>query len=128
MRVGSFFFPGIIIASVLFCSGCSSDTEKPKESQPAMRVMGEATTPPAASSDETPATNESIGFEIRRLFNADPATTAGIIVEVDDGKVTLRGAAPTMAASWRAEGIAHAVKGVKSVVNQIAVKSPNVLP
>ena len=99
---------------------------KPEQPQPAMRVMGQAAPPPSASSDDKPVTNESIGFEIRRLLNANPGETAGIIVEVDDGKVTLHGSAPTIAASWRAEGIAHAVKGVKSVVNQIVVKSPGV--
>ena len=70
--------------------------------------------------------NESIGFEIRRQLNATPTTTAGIVVEVDDGKVTLRGTAPNLATSWRAEATAHAAKGVKSVVNQIVVNTPTV--
>ncbi len=80
--------------------------------------------PSPADSGETP-TNESIGSEIRRQLDGTPTTTAGIIVEVDDGKVTLRGRAPDLATSWRAEGIAHATKGVKTVVNQIVVITPN---
>ena len=65
--------------------------------------------------------NEEIGFEIRRRLNNDPAATAGIIVEVDEGRVTLRGVAPNPSAAWRAEAAARSVKGVKQVVNQILV-------
>jgi osmotically-inducible protein OsmY len=67
-------------------------------------------------------------LEIRRQLNATPTTSAAIIVEVDDGTVTLRGTAPNLAASWRAEAAAHAVKGVKVVMNQIVVISPSVPP
>jgi osmotically-inducible protein OsmY len=52
----------------------------------------------------------------------------GVIVEVDDGNVTLRGTAGTRAAAWRAEGAARSVKGVKSVVNQILVSAPTSTP
>ena len=65
--------------------------------------------------------NEEIGFEIRRRLNDDPLATAGIIVEVDEGKVTLRGTSPNLAAAWRAEAAARSVKGVKQVLNQILV-------
>jgi osmotically-inducible protein OsmY len=124
MRIWFFFISGVIIASVAFCGGCTTLTDKPSEPQPAMRAMGQPV-PSPAESGEVP-TNESIGFEIRRQLNTTPTTTAGIIVEVDDGKVTLRGTAPNLAASWRAEAIAHAVKGVTSVVNQIVVHTPTV--
>src|ERR1039458_2399690 len=124
MRVWFFFISGVIIASVAVCGGCAMNADKPNEPQPAMRAMGQSV-PSPMQDGETP-TNESIGSEIRRQLNATPTTTAGIIVEVDDGKVTLRGAAPNLAAAWRAEAIAHAVKGVKSVVNQIVVNTPTV--
>jgi osmotically-inducible protein OsmY len=91
-----------------------------------MRAMGEPVPPPASSdtsSSEAP-TDESIGTEIRRRLNADPTTAVGIVAEVEDGKVTLRGAAPNLAVSWRAEGATRGVKGVKSVVNQIIVNTP----
>ncbi|HUI07218.1 MAG TPA: BON domain-containing protein [Verrucomicrobiae bacterium] len=65
--------------------------------------------------------DEEVGFEIRRRLNDDPSETAGIIVEVDEGKVTLRGTAPNLAAAWRAEAAARAVKGVKQVFNRILV-------
>jgi osmotically-inducible protein OsmY len=126
MRVWSLFISGIIITSAVFCGGCATNGGKPVESHPAMRALGQPVASPRES-EEVP-TNESIGSEIRRQLNATPATTAGIIVEVDDGKVTLHGTAPNLAASWRAEATAHATKGVKAVVNQIVVITPSVPP
>jgi hypothetical protein len=126
-----FLFPSVIIAVVLsFLVGCTpikpSGTIEP---QPAMRALGQPATPPAPPAlDRQPGdepTDETIGFQIRRLLNTDPTTGAGIIVEVDDGNVTLRGTASTRAAAWRAEGVARSVKGVKSVVNQILVNTPS---
>jgi|SRR5579862_2126993 len=130
MRIGLITFSAVTAAAALFSSGCSSDQPKEKPAQPEMRVMGEATTPPSKGkdSDEIAPTNESIGFEIRRLLNSEPSNTAGIVVQVDDGVVTLRGSAPSPAAAWRAQGMANSVKGVKSVVNLIAVKNPNSTP
>jgi osmotically-inducible protein OsmY len=124
MGIRSLFVSGIIITSAALCGGCSMNADKANEPQPAMRVMGQPV-PSPTDSGEAP-TDESIGTEIRHQFSATPTTTAGIIVEVDDGKVTLRGTAPNLATSWRAEGLAHAVKGVKAVVNQIVVITPTV--
>jgi osmotically-inducible protein OsmY len=124
MRVWFFFISGVLIAGAAICGGCSTNADKPNEPQPAMRAMGQPV-PSPSESDEAP-TNDSIGTEIRRQLNATPTTTAGIIVEVDDGKVTLRGTAPNLATSWRAEGLARAMKGVKTVVNQIVVTTPTV--
>src|ERR1017187_8050129 len=124
MRVWFRFISGVIIASAAFCGGCASNADKPNEPQPAMRAMGQAV--PSPTQDGEVPTNESIGSEVRRQLNATPTTTAGIVVEVDDGKVTLRGTAPNLATSWRAEAIAHAVKGAKVVVNQIVVITPTV--
>src|ERR1700693_287560 len=123
MRVWFLFIFGVIITSIAFWSGCATNADKPDDPPPAMRAMGQPV-PSPTDSGETP-TNESIGSEIRRQLDGTPTTTAGIIVEVDDGKVTLRGHAPDLATSWRAEGIAHAAKGVKTVVNQIVVITPN---
>ncbi len=126
MDVRFLFISGAIVAGGAFCAGCAMNPKQPDEPQPAMRAMGQPVSS-STESDETP-TNESIGLTIRRQLNATPTTTAGIIVEVDDGKVTLRGTAPNLATSWRAEAIAHAVKGVKGVVNQIVVITPTVPP
>jgi osmotically-inducible protein OsmY len=126
MRVWFFLGSGVIIASIALYGGCATDANKPGEPQPSMRAMGQPV-PSPTDSGEAP-TNESIGSEIRRQLNTTPSTTAGIIVEVDDGRVTLRGKAPNLAEAWRAEGIAHAAKGVKTVVNQIVVITPTVPP
>jgi osmotically-inducible protein OsmY len=102
----------------LFSSGCASSTtgkQKETEPNPALRAMGEPVKAGEAVS------NEDIGFEIRRRLNDNPGESAGIIVEVDEGKVMLRGVAPTLAAAWRAEGAAKSVKGVKEVTNRIIV-------
>jgi hypothetical protein len=126
MRVRFLFISGVIVTSAAFWSGCATDADKPDEPHPAMRAMGQPV-PPPADSGEAP-TDQSIGAEIRRQLDGTPTTTAGIIVEVDDGKVTLRGHAPDLATSWHAEGIARATKGVKTVMNQIVVIVPNVPP
>ena len=89
--------------------------------------MGEPLPSPASSdaSSGQATTDAFIGTEIRQRLNADPATAVGIVVEVEDGRVTLHGEAPNLAVSWRAEGTARGVKGVKSVVNQIIVNTPS---
>ena len=126
MRVEFLFILGLIITGTAFCGGCATDSNKTEEPKPAMRVMGQSVASPT-DSEEAP-TNESIGSEIRRQLNSNPSATAGIVVEVDDGSVTLRGKAPNLAASWRAEGTARAVKGVKAVSNQIVVITPSAPP
>ncbi|MGA2605665.1 MAG: BON domain-containing protein [Verrucomicrobiia bacterium] len=131
MRAWFLFGSAVIMATLAFCSGCASpsaDKSAQADSQPAMRAPGEPLPSPASSdtsSSEAP-TDESVGTAIRRRLNADPATAVGIVVEVEDGKVTLHGAAPNLAASWRAEGAARGVAGVKSVANQIIVNTPSV--
>ncbi len=129
MRVRFLFRSMIVAATLAFFGGCASrSTDKPAPAGPqpitTQSVAAPAPASEAQTGDET--TDESIGFEIRRLLNTDPTTGAGIVVEVDGGNVTLRGTAINPSASWRAEGIAHSVKGVKSVVNQIIVNIPNV--
>lgn len=109
----------LIVSLALSCAGCALRGEDPatEAAKPAMRAMGQPVTVEAAPSDE------SIGLEIRRRLDANPAETAGIVVEVDGGTVILRGAAPSIAAAWRAEAAARSVQGVKEVRNQILVGS-----
>ena len=131
MRVWFLLGSIISMATLAFCGGCVSppaDKSAEANPQPAMRAMGEPLPSPASSdvsSGEVP-TDESIGTEIRRRLNADPATAVGIVAVVEDGNVTLRGEAPSLTVSWRAEGAARGVRGVKSVVNQIIVNIPSV--
>jgi hypothetical protein len=137
MRARFLFSPVIIAVVLSFLVGCTPI--KPSgmiEPQPQVRTVGQPVAPPPSSPPAPPPspsnagtpdqpTNETIGFQIRHLLNTDPTTGAGIIVEVEDGNVTLRGTASTRAAAWRAEGVARSVKGVKSVVNQIIVNTPS---
>jgi osmotically-inducible protein OsmY len=110
----------IIFVLVLVCAGCAQQDAK-KDTQPALRALGQSVTAEEARSDE------DIGFEIRnRLNRAGPGETSGVIVEVSDGIVTLSGTAPTLAAAWRAEAAVHDVKGTKKVYNKIIV--PNAGP
>jgi hypothetical protein len=128
----AWFLLGSVIglATLAFCGGCvSQPAEKSAQANPhpAMPAVGEPLPSPASSdvSSSQAPTDVSIGTEIRQRLNADPATAVGIVVEVEDGDVTLRGEAPSLAVSWRAEGTARGVKGVKSVVNQIIVNTPS---
>jgi osmotically-inducible protein OsmY len=117
------------VAVAALCGGCATEkADKPAQAEPApaMRAAGQPVTASTPSGDEP--NDEVIGSGIRRLLDADPVATAGIIVQVEDGKVTLRGSAPTHAAAWKAEGAAHATKGVKSVANQIVVNTPSTSP
>jgi hypothetical protein len=131
MRARFLFRSVIVMATLAFVGGCTpiqpTGTITP---QPETRATGQpvaSPAPPAASNAQAAdePTDESIGFEIRRLLNTDPTTGAGIIVEVDGGNVTLRGLSLNRAGSSRAESVAHSVKGVKSVVNQIMVNAPS---
>jgi osmotically-inducible protein OsmY len=102
-----------VTTTALFGMGCA--IQEPAE-KPAMRALGQAAQPDPSGSDE------AIGTEIRRRLEvADPAMTASVIVEVSQGVVTLRGAAPSATAAWRAEGVASAVPGVREVRNEILV-------
>ena len=88
-----------------------------KTDAPSFRAMGQSVAVEPSRNDE------SIGFEVRRRLDLIGAgDSAGIIVEVADGVVTLRGVAPTVAAAWRAEGAARAVKDVKQVVNLVVAR------
>jgi osmotically-inducible protein OsmY len=99
--------------------------QEPAEPKPALRAMGESVKAGDVASEVI--SDQDIGVEIRRRLSDNPGETAGIIVEVDEAKVTLRGLAPSLAAFWRADAAARSVKGVKEVINQILVagSAPN---
>jgi osmotically-inducible protein OsmY len=119
-RIVSFLF-------ILLLGGCAIEGRKTPEAKPAFRAMGESVTVEQPQNAEVSRSDEAIGYEVRRQINLVGASVAvGITVEVSDGVVTLRGSAPSPAASWRAQGAAQAVKGVRQVVNQIV--TPNFGP
>ncbi|HUK82410.1 MAG TPA: BON domain-containing protein [Verrucomicrobiae bacterium] len=99
----------------------------PETFAPQPKVPPKATVKNSAV-EESPS-DETIGLEIRRRFEAQaPGDTAGLVIEVDGGIVTLRGAAPTQAAAWRAQSVAWSVKGVKLVRNQIIIANRSLIP
>ena len=107
------------VALVLLATGCSSNA--PPEVP--LRAMGQSIVPDEAPSDE------SIGAEVRRRVDAlGPGEMAGIVIEVNDGVVRLRGVAPSQAAAWRAQSAAQSVSGVKLVQNQVIVNNRGPLP
>jgi len=59
------------------------------------------------------------------LAAADDLRDSTINVDVDNNVVTLSGTVPSAAQKARAEAVAKAVEGVKSVRNQLTVKSGN---
>ena len=103
----------ILLALVVVGAGCALQNETPK---PSLRALGQSVTTEEERSDE------AIGLDIRNRLNSIGAgETSSVIVEVNDGTVTLTGTATTLAAAWRTEAAAHSVKGVKQVFNKIIV-------
>lgn len=103
---------GVVLVFFLL-TGCANPTDTEK---PAMRALGQQATARDAISDE------AIGVEARRRLElANPSASGGVIIEVSEGVVTLRGHVPTVAEAWRAEGVVRAVPGVREVRNEILV-------
>ena len=107
-----------LISLLALLAGCAQP-DKPKAEQPALRALGQPVTPEPTYSDE------SIGLEIRRqLDRAGAGDLVGVIVVVDSNIVTLRGTALNRTFAWQAVGLAHAIPGVKQVINQIQLTGP----
>lgn len=108
---------------LVFLAGCAQSKTPQSGSTPAFRAMGQSIEAGETHSDE------AIGLEIRHRLAAEiPAESAGVIIEISDGIVTLRGFAPTQAAAWRVTAVVHSVKGVKQVGDQLILKARPVLP
>lgn len=64
---------------------------------------------------------------VRRRLAGDPDVRGGALeIAVKEGVVTLRGAVRSEKAKKKAEKLTRKVKGVKSVINELAVKSAGV--
>ena len=78
--------------------------------------------PPSVLAPVAVTDDASLQSKLDRAIRDDPSlNAAGITATVIDGKVTLNGAVPTEALKSRAERLAYAVKGVRSVDNRITV-------
>jgi len=89
------------------------------------------TTAPPATSAAPPATapnpndDATLQQKVDRVFEADADIKAAVIdATVIDGKVLLTGTVDSAALKQKAERLAYAVKGVRSVENKIAVTAP----
>jgi osmotically-inducible protein OsmY len=69
-------------------------------------------------------TDDTITDQIRLKLTSDHVVKGGALdVKVENGVATLSGSVDRQAQKDKAAGIAHKVKGVKQVVNNIVVKS-----
>jgi len=69
-------------------------------------------------------TDDTITDQVRLKLTSDPDVKGGALqVDVKDGVVTLAGAVEVPKQRDKAEKLARKVKGVKSVVNKIEIKT-----
>jgi osmotically-inducible protein OsmY len=110
----------LLLGVLILGAACAAPQKTDSRTAPAFRALGEQVIVEPAHSDEV------LGLEVRRQITlAGPVDLAAVIIEIEDGVVTLRGAAPNQQAAWRAEGAARAVAGVRDVINQIQVTQPS---
>jgi hyperosmotically inducible protein len=81
--------------------------------------------PTMAALAQKKISDDQIYDEVRRKLANDPDVKGGAFeVTVKDGVVTVKGAVEKEKGRTKAERLVKKVKGVKSVVNQITVKTP----
>jgi len=77
-----------------------------------------------AAKDPAKITDDTITDQVRLKLASDPDVKGGALdVTVKDGAVTLSGQVETPKQREKAEKLTHKVKGVKSVVNKIEIKT-----
>jgi hyperosmotically inducible periplasmic protein len=131
-RIGSLLFAGLLAAG-LALTGCA-DKDKdavPDRTEDAGRAAGTAAgnageaAKDAASGTVDATQNAALTAKVKTAFGTD-TTVPAMSINVDtsgDGVVTLTGEVPSEAAKARAEELAKGTEGVKSVVNNLTVKS-----
>lgn len=111
------------MALMLLAARCSPSTTPPASAPPAP----EAITPPSttestrAEPKQEPTDSEIEAAVERQLFFDQTVARSPIDVSVKLGVVELTGSAPHLLAKERAERLASLVRGVRSVINRIAV-------
>jgi hyperosmotically inducible protein len=102
---------GSVLALLLLTCGVVNAIE------PAKAGANGSTAPVAATTDDG-----SLQTKLDRAIRDDPSVAAtDVIATVVDGKVTLNGSVTSDALKARAERLAYAIKGVRSVDNRIVV-------
>jgi len=80
----------------------------------------------AFAKDPKPVTDDTITDQVRIKLAGDPVVKGGgLEVKVDKGVATLSGSVELPKQKERAGVVARKVKGVKSVVNNIEIKTRN---
>jgi osmotically-inducible protein OsmY len=87
-------------------------------------TYGQPRRPPSKSA--SPVTDDTITDQIRLKLASDPVIKGGALhVEVTSGVVTLSGAVAQEKQRARADKVARRVKGVKQVIDKIAITTPS---
>jgi hyperosmotically inducible periplasmic protein len=77
-----------------------------------------------AAKQSTPVTDDTITDQVRLKLTSDMVVKGGALeVDVKQGVVTLSGAVELPKQREKAEKVARKVKGVKSVINKIEIKT-----
>jgi osmotically-inducible protein OsmY len=112
--------------------GLTKAEEKSAEINQQAREAGQAAsaaTGRAAQEVTSQARDMSITAELKAKLAKDSQLSAlRIDVDTNDGRVVLRGSAPTLAAREHATDLARGIDGVMGVENELQVRAPNGKP
>jgi osmotically-inducible protein OsmY len=124
----------LLAASLIVLAGCNKPASPPTQGAGPMEKMGQKLDQAAErTKEQTAQATEKAGkaFEdgkitaaVKAKILAEPGLKVLMIdVDTKEGKVTLSGSADSAANVQKAEQIASAVEGVKSVDNRLAISS-----
>jgi osmotically-inducible protein OsmY len=120
-------FLAVIAASTLvFAAGCSDSNDRSTVGQKVDRAADKvaASTERAADKTATVIDDATITTKVKAAVLAEPGLkTLQINVDTKDGRVTLAGTVDNAELKQRATQVAQSVEGVKSVSDQLTVKS-----
>jgi osmotically-inducible protein OsmY len=112
--------------------GLTKAEEKSAQINEQAREAGQAAsaaTGRAAQAVTSQARDMSITAELKAKLAKDSQLSAlRIDVDTNDGRVVLRGSAPTLAAREHATDLARGIDGVMGVENELQVRAPNGKP
>lgn len=125
-RIATTLLPAALACFALFGAGCSDQNAPEKvgeKSEPAASKMSAAADSAAARAAAS-IDDGTVTVKVKSALMTDPALKPlQINVETTDGVVTLVGAVDSDTLKERATQIAQSVSGVKSVVDNLTVKS-----
>lgn len=99
--------------------------QQPATSDPALTAPPVTSAPPAPTPTVAPVDDSTLESRINRAYGEDAELArANVDLRVVNGRVILMGTVSTDVLKQRAERLAYAVKGVRSVDNKITVASP----